>query len=120
MAEELESAAGTAEPDGSAPASPPPASPRTYRRRLSNLVNVKTGLADVFRKLESGALEPRRANAMTYTLVSLSNIITGSELEERLRELEGRGFAAKAAKARRERAAERQLAKAARGARSRP
>jgi hypothetical protein len=40
------------------------------------------------RGLESGAVAERRANALTYALSTLANVVTVSDLEARLRELE--------------------------------
>lgn len=108
--------------EGTAGAGAPnaPSSPRKYRRRLANLKNVRAGLADVIRKLELEELEPRRGNALVYAYSALAGIIQGSEVEERLAALEGRGFPAKAAKARIERAGDRRLTRAVLDARPRP
>lgn len=89
MTAQRESTATTAERGGSKP-TPPPASPRKYRRRLANLANVRTALADVVRKLETSELEPRRANALVYALATLAGIIQGTDLEQRIAALEER------------------------------
>lgn len=66
----------------------PPPSPRQRRRRLANLGNVKTGLADCLRALEDGTMEAGKARALIYGYSVLAGIIQGTELEERLAKLE--------------------------------
>jgi hypothetical protein len=66
----------------------PPPSPRQRRRRLANLGNVKTGLADCIRALEDGTIEAGKARALIYGYSVLAGIIQGTELEERLSKLE--------------------------------
>lgn len=65
-----------------------PPSPRQRRRRLANLGNVKTGLADCIRALEDGTMEAGKARALIYGYSVLAGIIQGTELEERLAKLE--------------------------------
>lgn len=48
---------------------------RSYRRRLANLDNVRTALADVFRRLETGDLDAKVARAMVYALSTLAGIM---------------------------------------------
>ncbi len=67
---------------------PPPPSPRQRRRRLVNLGNVRTGLADCLRALEDGTIEASKARALIYGYSVLAGIIQGTELEERLAKLE--------------------------------
>lgn len=67
---------------------PSPPSPRQRRRRLANLGNVKTGLADCIRALEDGTMEAGKARALIYGYSVLAGIIQGTELEERLAKLE--------------------------------
>ena len=64
-----------------------PLPPRRRGRRLGNIENVKSALADVVRKLESGDLEPKRSNALVYALSTLASIMQG-DLEERLAAVE--------------------------------
>jgi hypothetical protein len=70
------------------PGKPLPPSPRQRRRRLANLGNVKTGLADCIRALEDGSMEAGKARALIYGYSVLAGIIQGTELEERLTKLE--------------------------------
>lgn len=49
-------------------------SPRRYRRRLANLRNVRTALADVVDGLEGGRLDPGVARAMVYALATLTGV----------------------------------------------
>jgi hypothetical protein len=49
---------------------------------------VKGALADVVRRLESGEMDTRRANALVYALSTLAGVMTTSDLEERVAELE--------------------------------
>lgn len=87
MVRKRESTAGSAK---ATEVAPPPV-PRTYRRRLASLTNVRTALADVYRQLEGNELEPKKARTMVYALQVLAGIIQGTDLEERLAVLEGRG-----------------------------
>ncbi|ATB44839.1 hypothetical protein [Corallococcus macrosporus] len=68
--------------------SPSPPSPRQRRRRLVNLGNVRTGLADCLRALEDGTMEASKARALIYGYSVLAGVIQGTELEERLAKLE--------------------------------
>lgn len=85
----------TAGPAESAATTPPPPPPRQYRRRLGNLGNVKTGLADVIRKLEAGDLNVKLSNALVYAYSVLAGVMETEkklgELEERLAALEAEG-----------------------------
>lgn len=56
--------------------------PRPRRRRLGSLANVKAGLGDVIRRLESGELEVKRGNALVYAYSALANIMQGEKLAE--------------------------------------
>lgn len=82
---------GTTRGSGSPEPTPSPPAPRAYRRRLSNLTNVRTALADVIRKVESDELEQKKARTLIYGLSVLAGIIQGTDLEERLAALEARG-----------------------------
>lgn len=85
------SATASGEPASSAEGAPAPpggSAARAYRRRLGNLTNVRTALADVFRRLEADQLQPSKARAMVYTLQVLASAIQGTELEERIAALE--------------------------------
>ncbi|QDE91902.1 hypothetical protein BHS06_24555 [Myxococcus xanthus] len=66
----------------------PPPTPRQRRRRLVNLRNVRTGLADCLRALEDGTMEANKARALIYGYSVLAGIIQGTELEVRLAKLE--------------------------------
>lgn len=78
----------TAAETGDTSSPPTPGDRRAYRRRLGNLTNVRTALADVFRRLEADELQPSKARAMVYTLQVLAGVIQGSDLEERIAALE--------------------------------
>ncbi|WNG28417.1 hypothetical protein F0U62_33740 [Cystobacter fuscus] len=65
-----------------------PPTPRSRRRRLASLGNVKTGLADCIRALEDGSMDAGKARALIYGYSVLAGIIQGTELEERLAKLE--------------------------------
>lgn len=69
---------------------PPPPPPTKRGRRLKTAGNVRRALADVVRKLETGDLVERRANALTYALSTLANVISASDTEQRLKALEER------------------------------
>lgn len=75
---------------GESGASRPPPTPRAYRRRLANLTNVRTALADVVRRLEDGKVETGQARALIYGLSVLAGIIQGTDLEARIAALEAR------------------------------
>mgnify|MGYP005823140247 CR=1 FL=1 len=60
-------------------------------RRLGNVANVRSGLADVIRQLEAGELETKRANALVYAYSVLAGIMQGSDLEARVAALEESG-----------------------------
>ncbi len=68
-----------------------PPAPRVYRRRLANLTNVRTALADVLRRLEAGEVETGQARALIYGLSVLAGIIQGTDLEQRIAALEAKG-----------------------------
>ena len=73
---------------GTAPPQPPLPPPRIYRRRLSNLRNVRCALADALRALEAGTLEPGKARVLIYGYSVLAGIIQGTDLEDRIATLE--------------------------------
>lgn len=69
-----------------------PSSPRRYRRRLANLLNVRTALADVIRQVDTGELaDMKRARTLIYGLSVLAGVIQGTDLEARLEALEAKG-----------------------------
>ena len=59
-------------------------------RRLHNIHNVKSCLADVIRELEADRMEVQKARAMVYALSTLASVIQGSDLEQRIAALEAR------------------------------
>ncbi len=70
-------------------------SPRRYRRRLANLRNVRTALADVVDALEAGTRDPSVARAIVYTLATMVAVFreerearVATVIEERLARLE--------------------------------
>ncbi len=68
--------------------SPQGGSARRRRRQLANLQNVKTGLADCIRDLESNRTDPGKARALIYGYATLAGIIQGTDIEERVAKLE--------------------------------
>lgn len=84
--------------DTNDPQTPTPP-PRRRGRRLARVAHVKAGLADVIRKLESGALTPKVANALVYAYSTLAGVMTSSDVESRVEALE-RARAAGAERAR--------------------
>lgn len=68
-------------------ASPTP-SPRSRRRRLANLRNVRTALADALWRLETDLMEPAKARVLIYGYSVLAGIIQGIDLEQRIEWLE--------------------------------
>ena len=68
----------------------PPASPRAYRKRLGSLTNVRAELADVYRQLRLGEIDQKTARTAVYTLCVLAGIIQGTQLEQRLADLEAK------------------------------
>lgn len=83
---------GASVPDGTP--SPSPAQKRRYRRRLSNLRHVVSGLADVVRELEGGERPPGDGRALVYAYATLSNTLVAAreqdEMGERIARLEER------------------------------
>lgn len=78
-------------------------SPRRYRRRLRNLGNVRTALADVLDDLENERVEPLRARAMVYALATAISVFreereaqAQGELAVMLARLEGRDHRSRA------------------------
>jgi len=63
-------------------------SPRSRRRRLANLRNVRTALADALWGLETDLIEPSKARVLIYGYSVLAGIIQGTDLEERIESLE--------------------------------
>jgi hypothetical protein len=63
-------------------------SPRSRRRRLASLRNVRSALADALWALETEQMEPGRARALIYGYSVLAGIIQGSDLEQRIEWLE--------------------------------
>lgn len=74
--------------------SPSPAQKRPYRRRLSNLRHVVSGLADVVRELEGGERPPGDGRALVYAYSVLANTLVAAreqdEIGERIARLEER------------------------------
>jgi hypothetical protein len=70
-----------------------PAPRRRYRRRLSNLSNVRVGLSDVIRDLEEGERDAVTSRVLVYAYSSLAGVIESHqklvEFEERIAKLEG-------------------------------
>lgn len=67
----------------------PPSPPSKRRgRRLARLANVRTGLADVIRGLESGEIPPKLGNALVYAYAALASVMAGAELEDRVARIE--------------------------------
>jgi hypothetical protein len=63
---------------------------RRYRRRLSSAKNIRTALQDVYRRLDEGGLETKKARALAYILLGLANVVASSAFEERIGALERR------------------------------
>jgi len=59
------------------------------RTALTRMEHVRDELARVYRQARTGKIDTQDATKLTYILVNLSKIIEGSELEERIRVLEG-------------------------------
>ena len=66
----------------------PPPHPRSRRRRLANLRNVRTALADALCGLEADRIEPAKARVLIYGYSVLAGIIQGTDLESRIDSLE--------------------------------
>jgi hypothetical protein len=58
-------------------------------RRPTTLTRTKNALGTVVVQLQTGELDPKRANALVYALATLAGVITSSEVERRLAVLEG-------------------------------
>ena len=56
-------------------------------RRLANIAGVKACLADVIRSVENDTMEPGKARCMIYGLSTLAGVVTGHDLEQRIKEL---------------------------------
>ena len=61
------------------------------RTALTKLEHVRDELARVYRHARTGKIETSEGTRLTYMLVALAKIIESSELEERVRALEGKG-----------------------------
>ncbi len=61
------------------------------RTALTRLEHVRDELARVYRQARTGKIETQEATRLTYILVALSKVIEISDLEERIRTLEGKG-----------------------------
>ena len=70
--------------------------PITTPRRidLSSLRDVRLELAAVYRKMDSGEIESQEGTRRAYVLKTVADVITLSELEKRIQELEDRQGAA--------------------------
>jgi len=64
--------------------------PRKQKLKLRDLRECKKFLADVILKVESGEMEPQKGNALAYQINILRGVIECSDLEERIRALEGK------------------------------
>lgn len=77
--------------NGSEIPDPPPVVGKGKRRiDLSTLRDVRLEIAAVYRAEDSGDLETHRAARKVWMLRELANVITVSEIEKRLAELEER------------------------------
>ncbi len=61
------------------------------RTALTKMEHVRDELARVYRQARTGKIETQEATRLTYILVALSKVIEISDLEERIRTLEGKG-----------------------------
>jgi hypothetical protein len=68
--------------------SSPTPRPRSRRRRLANLRNVRTALADALWGLEADLIEPSKARVLIYGYSVLAGIIQGTDLDQRIESLE--------------------------------
>ena len=57
-------------------------------RRLKNLADVRRYLASVINRLESGQIDPSIAGKLGYLTGILTRVIEGSDLENRIANLE--------------------------------
>ena len=57
-------------------------------RRLKTQEDCRKALAQVYRQLEDETLDPARARVMIYCALSVSSVISGQPLEERIQKLE--------------------------------
>lgn len=80
-AETIDSATGKLED------TPPP---QKRRIDLSTLRDVRLELAHVYRQMDEGALESADGTKRAYVLKTIADVITLSELEKRIQELEDR------------------------------
>jgi hypothetical protein len=56
-----------------------PKEPERRGRRLGTLANIKTALADVYRRLEARELNANEARARVYTLAEIAKIILDAQ-----------------------------------------
>lgn len=95
MAENDEGKAGQGDPAVTpATPTPTPGRKRRYRRRLSTLRHVVTGLADVARELEGGERGTNDCRALTYVYATLASTLVAAreqdDIEARLEAIEYR------------------------------
>jgi len=68
------------------PANPTPC--KSKRLRLSNIKDVRRELATVYKEARTGLIPAQEATRLVYILISLSNLIKDTELEDRITKLE--------------------------------
>lgn len=68
------------------PANPTPC--KSKRLRLSNIKDVRREMAVIYAEARRGVIPAQEATRLVYILISLSNLIKDSELEERISTLE--------------------------------
>lgn len=57
-------------------------------RRLKTQEDCRRALAQVYRELEADRIDPAKARVMIYCALSISQVISGQPLEDRIQKLE--------------------------------
>ena len=68
----------------------PPQKGRRYRCKLDTLADVKSEMARVYREARSQSIDISDASKLTYMLGQIGKVIEGSDLENRIEQLEAK------------------------------
>ena len=79
---------GPGQPDQQASTAPPPTPQVKRGRRLGSAENVKSALGHIFHEVEGDRMEIGKGRALTYIASQILAAINGSDLAERLAQLE--------------------------------
>ncbi|OHD05057.1 MAG: hypothetical protein A3E77_17445 [Sphingopyxis sp. RIFCSPHIGHO2_12_FULL_65_19] len=84
------SASATAANQGVSTPTPPPAKPKRYRCKLSNVADVNREIQRVYREARSNILDTGDASKLAHILSMIARIHEATDLEARLAALEAR------------------------------